>query len=130
MVTSVTNLGRSGLSDWLLQRVTALVLLAYFVFVVGFLLTTPELSYEKWKALFECTAMRVFSMATLLSICMHAWIGLWAVSTDYLTAHTLTLKAGSAVGSKAMLIRLVFQAAYTLIIFTYLVWGVQVLWGM
>lgn len=122
MVTSVTNLGRSGLSDWLLQRVTAIVLLAYFVFVAGFLLTTPELSYDKWKALFECTAMRVFSFAALLSICMHAWIGLWAVSTDYLTERQF--------GPKGTAIRLAFQAAYTALIFTYLVWGVQVLWGL
>ncbi|RLA58972.1 MAG: succinate dehydrogenase, hydrophobic membrane anchor protein, partial [Gammaproteobacteria bacterium] len=33
MVTAVTNLGRSGLYDWLMQRVTAVILLAYFLYV-------------------------------------------------------------------------------------------------
>ena len=31
MVTAVTNLGRSGLYDWLMQRVSAVILLAYFI---------------------------------------------------------------------------------------------------
>ncbi len=34
MVTSVTNFGRSGVYDWLVQRVSALVWLAYVLFLV------------------------------------------------------------------------------------------------
>ena len=37
MVTAVTSMGRSGLYDWLMQRVTAVILLAYFL-LVGFVL--------------------------------------------------------------------------------------------
>ena len=35
MVTSATNFSRTGLSDWLVQRVSAVVLLAYSLFVFG-----------------------------------------------------------------------------------------------
>ena len=35
MVTAVTSFGRSGVSDWLMQRVSAVILLAYFT-VIGF----------------------------------------------------------------------------------------------
>ena len=41
MVKSATSLTRSGLSDFLLQRVTAIVLGLYTVCVVGFLVVTP-----------------------------------------------------------------------------------------
>ena len=34
MVTSVTNLSRSGLYDWMAQRVSAVVLAAYFIFFI------------------------------------------------------------------------------------------------
>lgn len=122
MVTSVTNFGRSGLSDWLLQRATAVVLLAYFVFLAGFLVCTPDLSYEAWKALFACNAMKIFSLLALFSLVAHAWIGLWSVSTDYLTER--------AIGSKATAIRLLFQGGYTALAFVYLIWGVQILWGV
>jgi len=121
MVTAVTNLGRSGLFDWVVQRSTAVILLAYFVFLAGFLIFHPHLSYGEWKGLFQHTAVRVFSLAALLSIVAHAWIGLWGVSTDYLTVRLM--------GPKATALRLAFQAAYSIVLFSYLVWGIQVLWG-
>ena len=45
MVRAVTSFGRSGLSDWLLQRFTAVVLLAYVFCVGGILLFTPGIDY-------------------------------------------------------------------------------------
>lgn len=121
MVTQVTSFSRNGLSDWVIQRGTAIVLLAYFVFVVGFLVCTPDISYEAWSGLFEKTWMKAFTSLTILSIVAHAWIGLWAVSTDYMTTRLM--------GAKATAVRLLFQAGYSLILFYYLVWGFQVLWG-
>lgn len=121
MVTQVTNFGRSGLSDWLVQRISAVVLLAFFVFIVGYLVLNPGLTYEQWKALFDCTAMRAFTTLAILSVVVHAWIGLWAVSTDYMTVRLM--------GAKGTAVRLLFQAAYSLVLFYYLVWGLQVLWG-
>lgn len=121
MVASVTSFGRSGLSDWLLQRFTAVVLLAYLVFTVGYLVFTPDVTFESWTALFDCTAMKAFTSLTILSIVAHAWIGLWSVSTDYMTARMM--------GAKAVVIRLGFQAAYSLVLFYYLVWGFQILWS-
>lgn len=121
MVTQVTNLGRSGLYDWLAQRVTAVVLLAYFVFVVGYLVINPDVTFEQWRALFDCTLMRAFTSLTIISVVVHAWIGLWSVSTDYMTIRLM--------GSKATAVRLLFQAGCFLILFYYLVWGFQVLWG-
>lgn len=121
MVTQVTNLGRSGLYDWLMQRLTAVVLLAYFVFIVAYLVSNPDITYDQWKALFDQTWMRAFSSLAVLSVVMHAWIGLWAVSTDYMTTRMM--------GAKATTIRLLFQGGYSLVLFYYLVWGFQILWG-
>lgn len=128
MVTSVTSLGRSGLSDWVIQRVTAVVLLAYTVFIVVAVFGC-DLSYAEWKGLFDQTWVRVFSVAALLSTAMHAWIGLWCISTDYLISHVLRIKANDYVASKANILRWAFQAVSALVLFTYVVWGIQILWG-
>lgn len=128
MVTAVTSLGRSGLSDWLVQRVTGVILLAYVIFLASVIFCSSP-GYSEWKALFDQTWVRVFSLAAILSIAMHAWIGLWCISTDYLTSYVLTLKAGPAVGAKANVLRLAFQAASAVVLFTYVVWGIQILWG-
>ena len=128
MVTSVTNLGRSGLSDWVVQRVSGVVLLAYVVFIAAVLLgCSPD--YVQWKALFDQTWVRVFSLAAVISVAMHAWIGLWSVSTDYFTPYVLTLKLGPVAGAKANLIRWIFQSASAIVLFTYVVWGIQILWS-
>lgn len=115
MVTSITSFGRSGLYDWMMQRVTAVVLAAYVVFMVAYLLLHPDLEYTQWKALFSGTCMRIFTLLTLLSLVAHAWIGLWSVSTDY-------IKPTGA--------RFLFQCVCGLIAFFYVVWGIQILWGM
>ena len=45
MVTNVTNLSRSGLYDWMAQRVSAVVLAAYFIFLIGYLVANPGLGF-------------------------------------------------------------------------------------
>ena len=122
MVTSVTSFGRSGLYDWLIQRVGGVIMAAYVIFITTYLLLNPELSHEQWQSLYGQLWMRVFSLATLLSFISHAWIGLWAVLTDYLTSRLL--------GSKATFLRIFAQIALGAVAATYLVWGIQVIWGI
>lgn len=122
MVTNVTNFSRSGLYDWMAQRVSAVVLAAYAVFLLGFVIFTPELGYEEWRSLFSNSAMRIFSLLTLVAAGVHAWVGMWTVSTDYLTPMTL--------GRWATGVRFLFQAACGIVMFTFFVWGVQILWGI
>lgn len=122
MVKNVTSFGRSGVSDWVVQRISAVVLGIYFAGLLGFMLLSPDLGYAEWQALFSATWMRIASLAALLSLCAHAWIGMWTIATDYLTNDFF--------GSAGTTLRLVFQSACLLLIFVYLVWGVQILWGL
>lgn len=119
VVTSVTSMGRSGLYDWLMQRVTAVILLAYFLYIGAVLLGGP--SYVEWKELFSQTWMRIFSLMALLSLVMHAWVGLWCVLTDYITERLM--------GPRATMLRLLAQAVCGITMFVYLIWGIQILWG-
>ena len=119
MVTAVTSFGRSGVSDWLLQRISAVILLAYFT-VIGCSIA-GGVEYAEWKALFEQTWMRIFSMLAILSLAAHAWIGMWAVFTDYLTERLL--------GTIGNVLRLICQIGTSLLIFVYVIWAVQILWG-
>lgn len=121
MVTAVTSFGRSGVSDWLIQRVSAVVMAAYFFFIVWVLLTSPDMSYEQWNDLFSLTCVRIFSTLTLLSVVAHAWIGAWAVLTDYVTIRLL--------GGKATKLRLALVMACLTLLAIYTLWGVEVIWG-
>jgi succinate dehydrogenase / fumarate reductase, membrane anchor subunit len=121
MVSSITSLGRSGVYDWLVQRITAVILAAYTLCLFGTLITNPELGYAQWQTVFQNSAMRLFSLLALLSLCAHAWIGMWTISTDYLT-HRM-------IGSSATVVRFLFQIGCGLLTFVYFVWGIQILWG-
>ena len=122
MVTSVTSFGRSGTYDWLVQRISAVVLLAYIMFLVIYIATADTLTYAEWSYLFAQTWMRVFSLGALLALCAHAWIGMWTIATDYFTAMTL--------GTAATTVRLLFQLFCLVVLVIYFVGCVQILWSI
>jgi succinate dehydrogenase / fumarate reductase membrane anchor subunit len=122
MVTAVTSFGRSGLYDWLVQRVSGVILAAYTFFLAGFILMTPDLQYTQWNNLFDSFFVRIFSLAALVSLAAHAWIGLWAVLTDYLTPRLM--------GPGANIFRMVLQFGLAIVNVGYLVWGVEIIWGI
>lgn len=121
MVTAVTSLGRTGVFDFVAQRVTAVVLAAYTLFIVVYICSASELTYEAWTGLFSQLWMRIFSLLALISVAVHGWIGFWAVLTDYVTDRMM--------GSKAVALRAIALAVYALVTLAYLVWGVEILWG-
>ena len=49
MVTPVTSLGRNGLYDWLIQRVSAVIIGVYLIGMLGYLMAAGELDYGSWK---------------------------------------------------------------------------------
>lgn len=114
MVTNVTSFGRSGVYDWMVQRVSAVVVGIYFVVMLGFFVLHPDLSYEQWRGFMNNSLVRIGTLLSFVAIGAHAWVGLWTISTDYI---------------KPTGIRFLFQAACGLAMFIYLVWGAEILWG-
>ena len=114
MVESVTSWSRHGLRDFILQRISAIVLAAYIIFLVLYFAMHTGLQYNDWQALYACTWMRIFSVLALFSLIVHAWIGVWTISTDYL---------------KCTVLRGAFQALVALVLFVSLIWGIIILWS-
>ena len=114
MVTNVTSLTGNGLKDWLIQRVTAVYFAAYTLFVLGFLLMHPQLIYSQWQALFHATWFQIATMLALLTLTLHAWIGIWTVTTDYI---------------KCTIIRLSVQMLVVLFLLGQFLWGLMIVWG-
>ena len=115
MVASATSLGRSGLHDWIIQRATAVVLAVYIIYLTGFIFSAETMEFAVWKGLFAQNWFKIFSLLAVASICFHAWIGLWIVSTDYI---------------KPLGLRMVFQVSIILLCFAFLIWGAQILWSV
>lgn len=103
-----------GLSDWLLQRLTAVAMAAYTVFMAVLLLWCPPASWADWKALFTGTFVRPATMLFLVALLYHAWVGVRDIIMDYVKPAGLRLALEAAVGA-------------TLV--AYLVWSASILWG-
>ena len=73
MVTPVTSFSRTGLSDWLIQRVTSVILLAYFLLIAYQLMGSVD--YTSWMRLFEQTWLKVFTLMAALSMAAQSWSG-------------------------------------------------------
>ena len=122
MVTNVTSLSGNGVYDWLIQRVTAVFLLCYLFFLVGYFELCAPVNYEHWKILFDQQWMKAFTSLALLSVLAHAWVGMWTITTDYLNSHNL--------GDLSVWIRLPVQIICVLILLGYLFWGANIIWGL
>ena len=49
-MTRSARAGPTGLPAWLVQRASALYLLAFVVFLLGFFTLSPPHSYAEWKS--------------------------------------------------------------------------------
>lgn len=114
-VKTATSLGRSGLQDWLIQRVTAIILALYTIFILGYILQQHYFYYHDWANLFKNEWMRYATLIVLISLIAHAWVGVWTIITDYL---------------KPVILRFVVQVIVILALLGYLMWGIQILWRL
>ncbi|EKN6195439.1 succinate dehydrogenase membrane anchor subunit [Yersinia enterocolitica] len=114
MVSNASALGRNGVHDWLLLRASAIVITLYILYILGFVVIVPDITYEIWRGFFASHITKVFTLLTLLSILAHAWIGLWQVLTDYI---------------KPLAVRLMLQLAVVITLLVYLLYGTIVVWG-
>jgi succinate dehydrogenase / fumarate reductase membrane anchor subunit len=115
MVNRVVVGAHYGLRDWLIQRVSALVMVVYSVVLASYLLLQEQLNYDVWTGLFSNLAMRTFRLLFLLALFYHAWIGIRDIVMDYV---------------KPASIRLVIHTLVVLALIVYTIWSVQVLWGV
>lgn len=114
MLRTVTNLGRSGLQDWLIQRISAVILAAYAIVIVSFWLLNFGCEPSVWQSFFYNIYMRIATLLALISLIAHAWIGVWTITTDYL---------------KITWLRLSIQILVYIVLLLYLIWGLQILWA-
>lgn len=115
MVKSASTFGRSGTHDYILLRASALIIASYVLFLVSFLLATPQLTYDVWTGLFGHLGMKVYTLLALTALLAHGWIGIWQVLTDYV---------------KNALGRGVLQFIFSAALIVYWLTGLFVLWGV
>jgi succinate dehydrogenase / fumarate reductase membrane anchor subunit len=104
-----------GLRDWLAQRLTALVMAAYTLLLLGVALWNGGIDHSLWTALFGNGAFRLASFVFMVALAWHAWVGMRNIFMDYV---------------KPVAVRLTLQALTIGVLVAYLGWTIQILWGV
>lgn len=114
MVKSVLGVNHQGLRDWVIQRITAVIIAVATIGLVGFLICHPDLSFIEWRMLFASTGMKVVTLIVILALAFHAWVGVWTVVTDYV---------------KPALLRFVVHVAVFLTLLASFLWALLMMWS-
>lgn len=115
MVKSVLGVNHSGLRDWLVQRISALLMAVYSIWLLLYIVLNPGIDYPIWHALFTHASVKVATIIIILSLLLHAWVGLWTIITDYI---------------KSFILRLILHIIVLLSLVTFFFVGLQILWGV
>ena len=102
-----------GLRGWLAQRISAAVMAVYTIALVGVLAATKPADYATWKELFGHDLMRVATLLFVVSVLLHAWVGMRDILMDYVKPAGL---------------RLTLHVAVILLLAGYAGWAAQILW--
>jgi len=74
----------SGLGEWLLQRLSALYLAGFALWLVAQFAIAASMDYVSWKAWMTTGGVRLAFALFFLSMLVHGWVGMRSVFLDYL----------------------------------------------
>lgn len=79
-----------GLGDWMMQRVTALLMILFtFVLIAQVLLIKGPITYTAWAGIFAAPWMKGLTFLTIVSMGWHAVVGMRDVFMDYVKPFAL-----------------------------------------
>ncbi|MXP56283.1 succinate dehydrogenase, hydrophobic membrane anchor protein [Pantoea sp. Mhis] len=115
MLSSSSMLGRNGIYDWLLVRISAILLALYIFYLVGFFILKDTLTYDIWRGFFSFFFTKIFTILALFSVLIHSWIGMWQVLSDYV---------------KSLTIRFILHIVIIVALLIYTIYGAVVIWSV
>src|SRR5207253_5306313 len=103
-----------GLKDWLVQRVTAVIMIVYTLLWLAIALYHGGIDLALWQAMLANGALRVITLLFGVSVLWHAWVGMRDIWMDYI---------------KPTAVRLTVEVLTVVVLIGYGGWLAQVLWS-
>lgn len=110
---------KRGLIDFILQRLSAVVIGIYIIHLVVIFTLNGGMDYVAWRSYFTSAYSLILSTLTVTAIVLHAWIGMWTVGTDYIRGQ-----------NSAKLLRTTYQVVVAAGLVIYLIWSLGLIWGI
>jgi succinate dehydrogenase / fumarate reductase, membrane anchor subunit len=107
-----------GLDMWLVQRASAVYMALFIPLFVIYALACGGEGYAGWRELFLPLGAKLAVLLFVISLVMHAWIGLREIFIDYLHC------------ARCLVPRLGLYFAFSTLYMGCLVWTVDILWSV
>jgi len=91
------------------------VLALYTLLFLSALIAAPAIDFSSWRLLFAPQWMKLATLLFLVSLYVHAWIGMRNIIMDY-------IKSGG--------LRLALYVIVIAALIAYAGWSIQILWGV
>ncbi|MBU6468517.1 MAG: succinate dehydrogenase, hydrophobic membrane anchor protein [Betaproteobacteria bacterium] len=114
MVKRVVVGAHYGLKDWVIQRVSAVIMAIYVLAFLVVVLQLGSLGYQDAHQLLSNRFVKVVTLLFLVSLLMHAWIGVRDIFMDYIKPTSL---------------RFFLQASVLIALIGYGAWALLILWS-
>jgi len=92
------SLPLSGLRAWIVQRITAVYVGAFLVYMALHFSLAPPASFEQWRAWVAAPAASIAVGLFFVALLMHAWVGVRDVVLDYVHPAGVRLAVLTVVG--------------------------------
>ena len=74
----------TGLRAWLVQRVSAVYMLLFIVFILAHFIVDPPRSYAAWHGWIMSSSVSMATAVFFAALLAHAWVGVRDVIMDYI----------------------------------------------
>lgn len=91
MVSKIVVGAGFGFKGWLLQRVSAFLILTYILYAVAMLLYIQPSSHSDWVGFFNSTVTKYLTLLAFLATFYHAWVGSKDIIMDYVKPTLIKL---------------------------------------
>ena len=88
-----------GIGDWLLQRVTAVIMVVAIIEAFVFIVLANDVidvDFITWRQFFSFTFVKVFAQLTFIAVAVHAWVGMRDIWMDYIHSYSARLALHAA----------------------------------
>lgn len=107
---------RNGVYEWVFQRFSNLLIIAFAAVYIGAILFMGEVDYETWTELHRALWFKVYATFTLVIVMINALLAGWQIGTDY--TQKVPMKGFGAF----------FHSFYSLVSILFLGFGLYILW--
>ena len=103
-----------GLRQWVGQRFTAVLMVVYTLSFTGNFYLSSPVGFSEWQSLFAPIWMKLWTLAFMVALFYHAWVGVRDIFMDYIGL---------------LVLRLILQSVVIMVLVAYTFWVIDILWS-